>query len=39
MEIKYMISADFGQTYDYTAVAVTERRLVQVGERYQHAEE
>jgi hypothetical protein len=34
-----MISADFGQTYDYTAVAVTERRLVPVGERYQHAEE
>jgi hypothetical protein len=39
LEIRYMISADFGQTYDYTAVAVTERRLVPVGERYQHAEE
>jgi hypothetical protein len=29
-----MISADFGQTHDYTAVAVTERRLVPVGEPY-----
>ncbi|PLS87603.1 MAG: hypothetical protein CYG60_01020 [Actinobacteria bacterium] len=37
MAIKYMISADFGQTFDYTAVAVTERRLVPVGERYQHS--
>lgn len=36
MEIKYMISADFGQTFDFTAVAVTERRLLPVGERYQH---
>jgi hypothetical protein len=35
MDIRYMISADFGQTYDYTAVAVVERRLVPVGERYQ----
>lgn len=32
-----MISADFGQTFDYTAVAVTERRLAPVGERYQHS--
>jgi hypothetical protein len=32
--MKYMISADFGQMNDYTAVAVTERRLVPVGERY-----
>src|ERR687894_123275 len=30
-----MISADFGQINDYTAVAVIERRLVEVGERYQ----
>jgi hypothetical protein len=30
-----MISADFGQIYDYTAVAVIERRLVEVGEPYQ----
>jgi hypothetical protein len=36
MEIKYMISADFGQAYDYTAVAVVERRLTPVGERYQN---
>jgi hypothetical protein len=33
---KYLISCDFGQINDYTAVAVTERRLVEVGERYQH---
>ncbi len=32
-----MLSADFGQTFDYTAVAVTKRRLVPVGERYQHS--
>lgn len=31
-----MISADFGQTFDFTAVAVIERRLAPVGERYQH---
>jgi hypothetical protein len=36
MELKYMVSADFGQTFDYTTVAVTERRLVKVGEPYQH---
>src|ERR671914_2387802 len=30
-----MISADFGQINDYTAVAVIERRLVEVGDRYQ----
>ncbi len=35
MDVRYMISADFGQTYDHTAVAVIERRLVPVGERYQ----
>jgi len=32
--LKYMISADFGQTTDYTAIAVTQRRLVPVGEKY-----
>jgi hypothetical protein len=32
--IKYVISADFGQTTDYTAVAVTRRHLVPVGEKY-----
>src|ERR687885_584253 len=32
--MKYMVSADFGQTTDYTAVAVTRRRLVPVGEKY-----
>jgi hypothetical protein len=32
MDIKYMISADFGQTHDFTAVGVTERMLVPVGE-------
>jgi hypothetical protein len=31
-----MIAADFGQTFDFTAVAVVERRLVPVGDRYQH---
>jgi hypothetical protein len=34
--IKYMVSADFGQTTDYTAVAVTRRRLEAVGEKYNH---
>jgi hypothetical protein len=32
--IKYMVSADFGQTTDYTAVALTRRRLEPVGEKY-----
>jgi len=32
--MKYMISADFGQTTDYTAVAVTKRRLVPTSEKY-----
>ena len=32
--MKYMVSADFGQTTDYTAVAVTRRRLEPVGEKY-----
>jgi|SRR5215217_7021723 len=32
--IKYMVSADFGQTVDYTAVAVTRRRLVPTTEKY-----
>jgi hypothetical protein len=32
--IKYVVSADFGQTTDYTAVAVTRRRLEPVGEKY-----
>jgi hypothetical protein len=32
--MKYMVSADFGQTTDYTAVAVTQRRIVPVGEKY-----
>ncbi len=36
MDIKYMISADFGQTFDHTAAAVIERRLTPVGERYQN---
>src|SRR5215211_2941827 len=34
--MKYMVSADFGQTTDYTAVAVTQRRLVPVGAKYNH---
>src|SRR4051812_20923985 len=34
--IKYMVSADFGQTTDYTAVAVTRRRLVPTSEKYNH---
>ncbi len=37
MDIKYMISADFGQTHDYTAVGVTERALVPVGEPYHYS--
>src|SRR5215211_771595 len=32
--IKYMVSADFGQTTDYTAVAVTKRRLVPTSAKY-----
>jgi len=32
--IKYMVSADFGQAVDPTAVAVTRRRLAPVGERF-----
>jgi hypothetical protein len=32
--MKYMVSADFGQTTDYTAVAVTRRRFERVGEKY-----
>jgi hypothetical protein len=32
--MKYLVSADFGQTTDYTAVAVTQRRIVPVGEKY-----
>jgi hypothetical protein len=35
VDLRYMISADFGQINDYTAVAVIERRLVEVGEPYQ----
>jgi len=35
VDLKYMISADFGQINDYTAVAITKRRLVEVGEPYQ----
>ena len=31
-----MIGADFGQTFDHTAVAVVERRLTPVGARYQN---
>ncbi len=34
--MRYMVSADFGQTTDYTAVAVTRRRLESVGEKYTH---
>ena len=37
MDIRYMISADFGQTHDYTAVGVTERVLEPVGEPYHHS--
>jgi hypothetical protein len=32
--IKYMVSADFGQAVDPTAVAVTRRCIVPVGEKY-----
>jgi hypothetical protein len=35
VELKYMVSADFGQTFDYSTVAVIERRLEKVGEPYQ----
>jgi phage terminase large subunit-like protein len=35
VDLRYMISADFGQINDYTAVAVMERCLVEVGEPYQ----
>src|SRR5215210_8108602 len=34
--MKYMVSADFGQTTDYTAVAVTKRRLVPTSGKYVH---
>jgi hypothetical protein len=34
VHMKYLVSADFGQTVDYTAVAVTRRRLELVGEKY-----
>ncbi len=34
--MKYMVSADFGQTTDYTAVAVTRRRLEPVSPKYTH---
>jgi hypothetical protein len=34
--MRYMVSADFGQTTDYTAVAVTRRRLELVGEKYNY---
>jgi hypothetical protein len=37
--IKYMISADFGQTTDYTAVAVTRRRLEPSGTGAKYAHE
>jgi len=32
--MRYMVSADFGQTTDYTAVAVTKRRLVPTSKKY-----
>jgi hypothetical protein len=32
--LKYVVSADFGQTTDYTPVAVTRRRLVLTSEKY-----
>lgn len=32
--MKYMVSADFGQTTNYTAVAVTRRRLEPTSEKY-----
>jgi hypothetical protein len=34
--IKYMVSADFGQTTDYTAVAVTQRRLAPTSGKYNY---
>ena len=34
--MKYMVSADFGQTTDYTAVAVTRRRLEPTSAKYNH---
>src|SRR5215218_6813020 len=34
--MKYMVSADFGQTTDYTAVAVAKRRLVPTSDKYVH---
>jgi hypothetical protein len=34
--MRYMVSADFGQAVDYTAVAVTRRRLELVGDKYTH---
>jgi hypothetical protein len=39
VELRYLISADFGQAHDFTAVAVMERRLEPVGEPYAHTEE
>lgn len=36
MELRYMVSADFGQMNDYTAVAVIERRIVATSQRYRH---
>jgi hypothetical protein len=36
VHMKYLVSADFGQTVDYTAVAVTRRRLELVGEKYNY---
>ena len=35
--MRYMVSADFGQTTDYTAVAATRRRLEPTGKKYNHA--
>src|SRR5215208_853743 len=34
--MRYMVSADFGQAVDPTAVAVTRRRLELVGDKYTH---
>ncbi|HET6659904.1 MAG TPA: hypothetical protein VFH16_08320 [Rubrobacter sp.] len=36
MELKYVVACDFGQTYDYSTVAVTERVLEEVGKPYEH---
>ena|SRR5215217_1218594 len=33
---KYVVACDFGQTYDYSTVAVTERVLEEVGKPYEH---